>query len=283
VTLKTLVCPRLPTVADLQKFRELVEQAEALDGAVKDLEKEKASLESDCLTLGAKVTFHRRALETANKDHTVLLDKQAQELAAAQRQTAQEINKSETLKADNGAIDREILDKRRSFAKDTANLQEQIERLNTDVSVLEYTLKGLEGRKQTLEHGLTDLGDQKRDRLEQLGELDRKIAETGEQLQKDSAECGTKRRLTNEALESLQAKTETAQIELRKVLDALDVANGDLEKARIEHQGFQEYERRANKALESRESALLGREASAAISISEQKRRNSVLDSLRQK
>jgi hypothetical protein len=257
-------------VADLQALKGLLEQAEGLEVAVAQLSKSKESLESDNISLTAKNKYLSEAIESKTS-RLELLNKNHSDTVASQKQQIRSLdNENEVKQTELHEVTVALGKMQTKFDADVQEKESELNVLTTQTTNLNAEISVLQTRQNKLLLSISELEKTK-------AQLEAEIAAPKQQEQ--GAPPATTIEPTDEQeWLRLQEKLTDGNNKLEKVLVLLDSATTALAQAKLEHQNLKDYERRATKMLESRETSLLEREKQLQEAQSMAQRRNRILD-----
>lgn len=263
---------------DLSKFRELLEEAEGLESTVADLSRQKTSLDQDIVTMGAK----KRYLETSLANLTEQISQSEKACADVARRHKQDLTAYEQrLKEIQDRIkDLEIKERLAASSLDT--VQQQIE---TDIEAAQERITEKKRDAGVLDASIAA-------QQEELNSLEDKILKRAEKLHGIDVDIEAKEKeydaniaTANQACDVADAERRDAedqlvraQTELREAEESLAIARTKADEYEQKLNKFKEYEERAIKALDARETSLQDREAAHEQEVATSRRRSRVID-----
>jgi chromosome segregation ATPase len=277
---KTLAYPRVLTVVDLQKLKELVKELDGLDGDVTALLKTKEGLESDCITLDARVSFLNEGIAAAkDKQSGAIADAQAL-LGNLKTQLAGEKKTLADLRQAAKSAEQQLGKIESLHTVRAEELQKQIDGLLADKKKLADSLLILNGELADRRSEITIVLRDKKQKEQELSELTTLVASTKEDLTTSKAKYGALQEEEKGKVSGIRRETEEVIADLEDANTLLEATKLELAKAHAEHEGFKEYEYRADKAMKAREQAILDKEQQLNMDSRTSKRRNSILENL---
>jgi chromosome segregation ATPase len=247
-------------MSSLQKFKELVKEAEAAEAELTKLTKQNETLKQEGIQLAAKRQYltHSISIEedklnalkadlaSVQSEQQAILSKDKQAIAAVE----DDLKRLQTLQAE---LSDSIKAAEASHTREITKFEAQLHDTQAGIAIAEADLKRTRAEEQALRDSLTELRDEIATNSDALAARQAAEAQTTSELLKEQG------RLKSET-ERFRASYELAVAAYEETLARVKVADEELQAAITKADEFAERERRAIKALEAREQSLKDRE-----------------------
>lgn len=264
-------------MADLQKFKDFLAQAEALDKDIVELESKRTNLEGDVVTLTAKQQYLQGSVEGLKETIIDLTTTKNSAVAQSEAEVILLETRKATLQNDIGQLERSMKSAEASYAAELTRSNRSEADQRKIIADLQATIQDIESQKHIIQSQVDESSVQ-------LAQIAKQVADSMARL----AECVAKEQEANDLLVTQQTTAQNVisvvTEETRQAKKALEEAVNTLDEVRIataeaekKHDGYKDYERRANKVLEAREQAILAREKELTVEVTQTRRRNSIL------
>ncbi len=264
-------------MVDLQKFKDFLARAEELDKDITALEARRTEAERMCVTLTARQQFLQGSLDSLKEAVTELEDQRNETVAQYKAEESLLNRQKETLKTEMTGLEATIKKMEDGKAKleaehlaATTIRNKELEELKAEATTLSNKKHDLDAETEQAESKLQQLRGDVADAEGTLAAYKAKENDAAELFALEQASA-------QKALDKLAKETKAARLELEGVINTLDDSRIAIAEAEKKHAAFEEYEKRANKALESRERAIIERENELAIEAKLAQRRSSTL------